>query len=241
MAHPRPLDLMDPPLEGPDVADVQRALGFTGNQVDGIYGPNTAAAVEEWKWRVGYPAERITNRLAIPGLAWLHGNEELPAEFKQRARLRKDKPYPTKGGFVRPVATDPGITSEFDIRDPEGAPDKNGVRYHAAKDWFAPGGSPVRAPVTGRVVEVKKSRGNTGQVFGGTVKIEAEKDHRIWVFRHVDPRGVRAGERVDAGTVVANITAWKSGPSHVHIELWKTLAGGYNKQNMLDPMRYIKV
>ena len=36
--------------------EVQRLLGFTGDAVDGFYGRDTAAAVEEWKWRGGGPA-----------------------------------------------------------------------------------------------------------------------------------------------------------------------------------------
>ena len=69
---------------------------------------------------------------------------------------------------------------------------------------------PVRSPIEGTIVEVKASRGNTGQIFGGTVKVRGE-DGRVWVFRHVDPKGVveggkvtrrpgdRLGHRVDRG------------------------------------------
>lgn len=129
--------------------------------------------------------------------------------------------------------------SEFALRDAEGAPAANGARYHAAKDWFAPGGSPVSSPINGTVVEVRASRGNTGQVFGGTVKIQGA-DGRVWVFRHVDPSGVSPGQHVNAGQTVAHVTNWASGPDHTHIELWRTLAGGYRYENMIDPMTELR-
>ena len=49
----RQLSLKEPNLEGDDVADVQRAVGLTGDDVDGVFGPVTALAVQEWKWRAG--------------------------------------------------------------------------------------------------------------------------------------------------------------------------------------------
>ena len=234
----RQLALTKPQLEGPDVAEVQRLLGFTGDDVDGVYGPITAAAVEEWKWRVGYPATRINSILGLLGLALIRGERPFPAEFVRRAKEREGLPYSArrKRGVVRPLSTSTGRWSEFRIPDAEGAPADDGRRYHAAKDWFAPGGTPVRAPVDGTVVEAKVRRTNTGQVFGGTVKIQGA-DGRVWVFRHVDPN-VAIGAAVRAGQVVAAVTPWRDGSPHAHIELWKTLAGGYDYENMVDPMRY---
>jgi len=196
-------------LEGPDVTEVQRALGFRGRDVDGIYGPMTAAAVELWKWRFGFPRGHVNNRLGLQGRAWL---------LKLKVSM--------------------GHGSEFRVEDPEGAPAANGRSYHAAKDWFAPGGSPVRAPERGRVVEARRSKTSVGQVFGGTVKVE-QAAGRIWVMRHVHPR-VDVGQRVDAGQLIATVVAWKSGPPHVHIELWKSLGGGYRLENMIDPVTVLR-
>ena len=88
--------------------------------------------------------------------------------------------------------------------------------------------------------EVKASRGNRGQVFGGTVKIKSASDRKVWVFRHVDPRDVSEWHTVQPGVVVAGVTNWVAGADHVHIELWRTLAGGYAYENMLDPMKFLK-
>lgn len=142
---------------------------------------------------------------------------------------------PASGGGY-PLATPRPGSSEFLVPDAEGAPSKDGRRYHAGVDWFAPAGSAVTSPFAGKIVEAKRSRGNSGQVFGGTVKVKLENG-RVIVFRHVDPR-VRVGQKVGAGTVLAGVTDWKSGKSHAHVEVWKTLRGGYRLENMIDPLEF---
>ena len=128
--------------------------------------------------------------------------------------------------------------SEFGVVDAEGAPRSDGVKIHAGYDLFANGGAPVRAMVTGKVVEARASRGDSGQVFGGTVKVEAA-DGKVYVFRHVDP-SVQVGQTVQAGQPVATVTNWRDGQPHVHMELWKSFGGGYNADNMLDPLDALK-
>jgi murein DD-endopeptidase MepM/ murein hydrolase activator NlpD len=132
---------------------------------------------------------------------------------------------------VRPLPTRLSPNSEFAFERPNGAPAANGRRYHAAKDWFAPPGTPVRAPVTGVVVDV----GLTGN--GGTVYILA-KDGKVWVFRNVAPR-VRRGAVVRAGLVIASVLPGSSRP-HAHIEVWKTAEDGYRFENMLDPLIFFR-
>lgn len=138
------------------------------------------------------------------------------------------------GGLVSPLSTPLPEGNAFGYADPEGA---SGGHY--ALDWFAPAGSTVRAPAGGRVVEVKRSKGRSGQVFGGTVKIE-RPNGRVWVFRHVDPGNLRAGQRVRAGTPIARVTDWTGGGDHSHLELWKRLSGGYTAGNMLDPWKVLR-
>jgi murein DD-endopeptidase MepM/ murein hydrolase activator NlpD len=236
----RQLTLRNPFLEGEDIKEVQRALGLKGKAVDGVFGSDTASAVEEWKWRVGYPKHQINNRLGLVGLAWLFGEQPLPPHFARNAKLRKGKPHGSERGIVRPLPTSPGMTSEFALADAEGAPDRNGARHHAGKDWFAPGRSPVRAPVSGTIVEAKVRPTTTGQVFGGTVKIEASVGKKVWVFRHCDP-SVTVGQKVQAGQVVAKVTPWRDGAPHAHIELWKSRTANYEYEQMEDPMKYLKV
>lgn len=195
-------------------------LGFDPGGVDGVFGPRTQGAVRSFQASRGLVADGIVGPQTWGALRT--GDVFTP-------------PPSSSGGLTRPLDAPLTPVSEYALVDAEGAPDARGVRHHAGKDWFAPGGSPVRAPVAGTVVEVRASRGNTGQVFGGTVKLQGA-DGRVWVFRHVDPAGVAVGQRVGAGQTLATVTDWRSGPDHVHLELWRTLAGGYRFENMVDPM-----
>lgn len=235
----RQLALKKPHLEGEDVKEVQRKLGLKGEAVDGDFGPETAFRVEEWKWRVGYPTNRINSTLGLPGLGLLFGEIKFPADFRSRAEERKGKPFmPSKHGIVLPLKPPVPRFSEFAFVEPQGAPDNTGVKHHAGLDWFAPAGSVVRAPVGGKVIEAKPSTTTKGQVFGGTVKIEA-RDRRVWIFRHVVP-SVSVGDRVAGGQPVAAVSQWDDGPEHAHIEIRKTNEGGHRFENMFDPLPFFK-
>ena len=139
-------------------------------------------------------------------------------------------------GLVQPIAGKVPTTSAFGYVDPEGMPDKNGVKRHGAVDWFGKAGTGVRTPWAGEVVEVKASRGNTGQVFGGVVKVRDPITGYVFVVRHIDPAKFKVGQEIDAGTVIGGITDWKSGSPHAHIEIWRTLEGGYRHENAIDPV-----
>ena len=150
-------------------------------------------------------------------------------------RGKGTQPVQLPNGLISPIGTPFGKNSEFGVVDAEGAPGPDGKKYHAAKDWFAPAGTLVRSPVTGRIVEVKASRGNSGQVFGGVVKVQAPNG-MVFVFRHIDPRKLQVGQDIEAGAPIAAITDWTGGGDHAHIEIWKTLEGGYTYSNMIDPV-----
>ncbi len=83
----RTLRLITPNMVGTDIAEIQRALGVGD---DGEYGPITAGAVADWKRRVGYPQNQITNEIGPKGIRWLLGREPLPAGFETRARKRRE-------------------------------------------------------------------------------------------------------------------------------------------------------
>lgn len=227
-----------------------RALSRTRLQADNATSPaqrkgERSAAVkhtEEQLRKAGYNPGKVDGVFDNGTLKALHKFERehhlARTDSVGRTQLRAIEKT-AKHSLVRPIESRLTAISEYGVRDAEGAPANSGARFHAGKDWFAPGGSTVRAPVDGKVVEVRASRGNSGQVFGGTVKVQA-KDGKVWVFRHVDPHGVRVGQQVHAGQRIAKVTQWRDGPSHAHIELWKTYAGGYDFENMLDPMKFLK-
>ncbi len=235
----RQLALKDPHIEGADIEEVQRLLGFAGGDVDGDFGPITAHRVAEWKWQVGYPVNQINSTLGLPALRFLFGEVPFPADFARRAEERREKTFvPTKNGIVLPLPPPVPLRSEFAFVEPQGAPDKNGVRHHAGLDWFAPTGTVVRAPAAGRIIEANPSVGTSGQVFGGTAKIQAG-DRKVWIFRHVVP-AVAVGARVTAGQPVAAVSRWDDGPEHAHIEIRKTNEGGHVFENMLDPLPFFR-
>lgn len=235
----RQLALKKPHTHGDDIKEVQRKLGFKGKAVDGFYGSDTAFRVTEWKWKSGYPDNRINGTLGLAGLGLLFGEIKFPADFLKRAKVRKGKPFlPRKHGIVLPLPPPVPRFSEFALTDPEGAPDKRGVKHHAGLDWHAPTGTVVHAPVAGKIIEAKPSKGTSGQIFGGTAKIEA-RDRKVWIFRHVVP-SVSVGIRVAAGQPVAAVSRWDDGPEHAHIEIRKTNAGGHVFENMLDPLPFFK-
>jgi murein DD-endopeptidase MepM/ murein hydrolase activator NlpD len=236
----RLLHLTSPHLEGPDVEALQQALNrrllardLAPILVDGDYGPQTQDAYELVGWMLGLEAGTIQAGATVGAQRVIADPSTRTPEQLARARQRREERP------ARPLSTDPGAISEFAFQEPEGAPAADGRHFHAGKDWFAPGGSPVRAPVSGRIIETRPSLVDTGQVFGGVVKIEAP-DKKVWVFRHVVPQ-VSVGERVHAGELVAKVTKWRSGPPHAHIEIRKTNAGGHRFENMLDPMVFFRV
>lgn len=196
--------------------------GYDPGKVDGVFDQGTLRALHRFQ----HDHRRLGNGDGI-------GPNTLKA-------IEKAAKNPNQvNGLVKPVDAPLTASSEFRSPDAEGAPSSNGGRYHAAKDWFAPAGTPVRSPVDGKIVEVRASSGNSGQVFGGTVKVQG-RDGRVWVFRHVDPANVRVGQQVNAGTRIAKVTNWTDGSDHTHVELWRTLSGGYRFENMIDPMLYLK-
>ena len=234
----RQITLKPPHLDGDDPKDIQRALGMT----EGVDGGFTAAAVEEWKWRTGYPANRLNAILGLWGQALLFGELEPPADYTQRAEERKGQEFvPLRNGVARPIAVPTGRRSEFMLPDgPEGADAPGGKNFHGGEDWFAPAGTAVRAPVDGTIVESRERKKSSGQVFGGVVEARGA-DGKIWVLRHVDPKGVAAGSTVARGQIIAVVSAWTGGATHAHIEVWKTAEGGYKIGNMIDPMKSLSL
>ncbi len=121
----------------------------------------------------------------------------------------------------------------FRFPDPEGVKSHAGGRFHGGVNWFAPGGTAIRSPGAGTVARAERSDDHDGQVFGGVLVVQ-QPDGICWTMRHVNPRAA-TGARVAAGDVVAGVTVWNGGPDHLHLEIWRSLGGGYVIENMIDP------
>ena len=242
----RTLKVASPLLEGRDVKALQvavnkrlKARGLSTVTADGAYGPVTHQAALDVAWILGLSTTVASNQ-PLPQFRQrlIRNPDQRNATQMERARRRRGQPVP--GSVARPLPTRAGANSEFAISgDNEGAPANNGQRFHAGKDWKAPGHTPVKSPVAGKVIQAKHSNDVTGQVFGGTVKILAS-DGKVWVMRHTNPT-VSVGEHVTAGERVAKVTAWESGDPHVHFEVWKTRNNDVQDfENMIDPMKFFR-
>lgn len=82
-----------PMMRGDDVRELQRRLnrlGFDAGYDDGIYGPQTAAAVREFQLNVGLPDDGITGPDTVAALKALHRqHQEAPAfAVRERESLR---------------------------------------------------------------------------------------------------------------------------------------------------------
>jgi lysozyme family protein len=93
-AGPRMLQLANPHITGPDVAEAQRLLkrnefgSFDPGGVDGKYGDLTAGAVQRAKWELGYPERQSDSTFGPQLKAFLSGRKKLPKTFRQRRAKR---------------------------------------------------------------------------------------------------------------------------------------------------------
>ncbi len=90
----RMLYLRSPMTRGDDVADLQArlgALGFDAGRVDGIFGPDTEAAVRDFQHNSGLVADGVVGRETVTALQRLAGRrtgERTVADVRERERLR---------------------------------------------------------------------------------------------------------------------------------------------------------
>lgn len=98
-----------------------------------------------------------------------------------------------------------------------GDPRDGGRRSHEGIDILADRGTPVLAPVDGRVI-VSGQRGRAGNV----VVLESDQDGRELWFMHLDSREVTRGSRVRAGDrigTVGNTGNAEGTEPHLHFEV----------------------
>ncbi|OLZ43533.1 hypothetical protein BS330_42520 [Amycolatopsis keratiniphila subsp. nogabecina] len=90
-------------------------------------------------------------------------------------------------------------------------------------------GTPIRTPLRGIVIDAGPASG-----FGLWVRIRHD-DGTITVYGHINDYGVRVGQRVEAGQVIAEVgnKGISTGP-HLHFEVWEP--GG----RKADPLRWLK-
>jgi N-acetylmuramoyl-L-alanine amidase len=92
----RHLFLRRPMLRGDDVADLQRRLGgmgFDAGRVDGIFGPNTEAALREFQRNTGLTVDGVCGPATYQAMVRLTGRERFAttvvASVREEDRLRR--------------------------------------------------------------------------------------------------------------------------------------------------------
>jgi hypothetical protein len=85
----RTLHLTNPLMTGPDIKHLQELLAaYHPGEVDGEYGPATAAAVKQAKWVLGYPDAKCDQAAGPQLISYLEGAKP-PADFEARRATRR--------------------------------------------------------------------------------------------------------------------------------------------------------
>ncbi|MET8873452.1 M23 family metallopeptidase [Nocardia sp. NPDC004604] len=118
---------------------------------------------------------------------------------------------------VRPVAGE--ISSGFGSRWGE---------FHYGLDFADQLGAPIHSVSNGTVIEAGPASG-----FGLWVRVQQD-DGTVAVYGHVNEMFVQAGQRVNAGDVIATVgnRGNSTGP-HLHLEIWD------QNGSKVDPMPYL--
>ncbi|GAA1595403.1 M23 family metallopeptidase [Nocardia ninae] len=169
------------------------------------------------------PEAPVATQVAAP-VAAPFGLPNLPPEIagplaqaEQILKGVQQQVAPAPSGAVRPVAGE--VSSGFGSRWGE---------FHYGLDFADQIGAPIHSVSNGTVIEAGPASG-----FGLWVRVQQD-DGTIAVYGHVNEMLARAGQRVNAGDVIATVgnRGNSTGP-HLHLEIWDQ--GG----NKIDPMRYL--
>lgn len=119
-----------------------------------------------------------------------------------------------------------------------GRPNAAGMRprppgHHGGWDIFAPENTPVVAPFPGRTVNYRASVGTTGSVYGGVLGVESDQGPSV-ILRHITPL-LSGGVRVNAGDLIARVSPWSGGATHVHMECYPRWPSPYEIAASVNP------
>jgi len=108
------------------------------------------------------------------------------------------------------------VRGPADYGDAEAAFGNARGRAHEGQDIFAPAGTPLLAPAAGRVTEIGSDGGR-----GNWIAIYDPERGRSYIYLHLlEPAGVDAGERVEAGHQIGRLGCTGSCyGDHLHFEI----------------------
>ena len=143
---------------------------------------------------------------------------------------------PQEEAMIYPLANSRTISSYFGWRpNPFGG---SSTTFHWGLDFPAPAGTPVRASLSGRVIDMDnrlEGQVSGGINFGNYIEILSE-DGRALIYAHLYTTNVRVGQEVRQGEVIGSVgsTGYSTGP-HLHFQLmvpWSDAQG-------VDPLPYL--
>lgn len=152
---------------------------------------------------------------------------------------------PMATGHGSPVWPLPDVTRR---RWTFGAPRSNGRRQHAGVDLYAPRGSVVLAPESGRIIGSQRFLGPNAvallmQTDSGPVILFGEIEPQSWT-----EFGLSTGSMVERGAPVARIGIAPKGGQMLHYEMYtrgtrqnaRWTAGQAPPSNLLNPTQYLQ-
>ena len=125
--------------------------------------------------------------------------------------------------------------------------DRNGKgRPHKGVDLFVPGGSPVRAVRSGKVLRVIDGRNSAdaSKARAGLFIDIRSNDGLIYRYLHLGSASVTANETIRAGTHIGTVapegTSGTGSSSHLHLEVRKGDWNGDTYGDPIDPLTILK-
>lgn len=187
--------------------------GPKGDGVDGITGPYTQAAMDAYEKGIKPEDAPSPSKAAVAAFNSSIGFKPNSSGFGLK---------PGGSGFGIKLPVNAPVSSPFGHRTSVGA-----AHNHNGTDFAVPTGTPVRAP-QGGVVKAAGTRGGGEGVF-----VIVDAGDVVHKFFHLSKVMVSAGDKVDAGQVVAlsGNTGYSTGP-HLH---WETHVAG----RPVDPMKSV--
>lgn len=106
---------------------------------------------------------------------------------------------------------------------------------HTGVDFSAGTGTPINAPIGGKVVEV-----STSGAYGKTVVIRMP-DGYYMRFAHMSSMNVSKGQTIKAGQLIGKVgSTGASTGAHLHLEVMTPASGGkYGRSSFVDPIDYL--
>ncbi len=131
----RNLVLTSPHMRGSDVGIIQKKLGAI-QVIDGEYGPITANAVKDWKWRIGLPDKQVNTTLTQDESQYFFGkSRSLAMQARTKVRLRNAQGTLTKRALA--VTVMEGWAAKQYKENPAGSNKVPQLQAEAAKQGLA--------------------------------------------------------------------------------------------------------